>query len=127
MRGECCVGFAELRSELAGDEKVARGATAAKRVPRQIRRCAARGQTSNIPCLSGLLPNSALNGEAWFGVPRLRGADRLKAELRTLLATNRIGMDRTHGRCTSLVNPIRVPSCPFVVELNLILEARAAS
>src|SRR5437870_2034130 len=33
---------------------------------------------------------SALNGEVRFGVPHLRGSDRLKAELRTLLAANRV-------------------------------------
>ena len=47
----------------------------------------------NRPLLIRLLAKpGALNGEAWFGVPRLRGANRLKAELRTLLATNRTGM-----------------------------------
>ena len=39
---------------------------------------------------------SACNGEVRFGVPRLRGSDRLKAELRTLLAANRISTDRFH-------------------------------
>ena len=61
------------------------------------------GHWEGIMLIRLVAKSRVLKGEAWFGVPRLRGADRLKAELRTLLATNRISMGRnrihTAGEC----------------------------